>query len=251
MYQDIFKALGLSPKETKVYEALLKLGQTSIKPLLRETGLKRGNLYDILYALEKRGLCEQVVVGKKIQFRPSHPAVLKDLAQMENERTMLAARELEGILPKLEAFYNLQAQKPYVTYFEGLEGLKKIHKLILKKRKPLKIFASYIDRQNQALRELVEKQSQKQRAMKIPHQALVPEESYKTDAEKQALQKELGIGIRKCSNFQLPAQIIIFGESVAISAFAPKLVTTYIENAAVAKTLAVLFHKLWEQAEET
>lgn len=248
MYNDILKTIGLQPKETLVYEALLKLGETGIKPLLRETNLKRGNLYDILYSLEKRELCEVVKIDKKTKFRPASPRNLKDIAETEQFKINKAAQELTNILPKLEETFAINTTKPFVAYYQGLEGLKKIHKLILEKKQPLKIFASYVDRNNQTLRDLIEKQTKKQRLLDISHQALVPADKYVTTAEKQAEYKKAGIEIKKLGNFHLPSQIVVFGNSVAISALTEPMLTTYIENKAIAQTLEIIFSQLWTQA---
>ncbi len=249
MYEDILKTIGLQPKEISVYQALLKLGETGIKPLLRETGLKRGNLYDILYALEKKGLCEIVPVDKKTRFRPTSPKNLQEIAETEHYKIERATKELAVVLPKLEEAFLLHSTKPFVAYYQGLDGLKKIHKLILEKKKTLKIFASYIDRNNQTLRELIEKQARKQRLLNIPHQAIVPGDHYVTNVEKQEEYKKTGIEIKKLDNFHLPSQIVVFGNSVAISALTPQILTTYMENKAIAQTLDIIFQKLWEKAE--
>ncbi len=248
MYQDIFKSIGLSPKEGQAYEALLKLGETSIKPLLRETGLKRGNLYDILYSLEKHGLCELTHIDKKTKFRPASPVNLKNIAETQRDQMEKANRELSVILPKLNQLFELNSTKPFVAYYQGIEGIKKIHKLILEKKKPLKIFASFIDRNNQTMRELIEKQAHKQKLLSIPHQALVPVSNYATTLEKKAEHKKYGVQIKMLTNFDLTSQIAIFGNSVAISSLAPQITTTYIENFSIAKTLEIIFNKLWEQA---
>ncbi|PIR96876.1 MAG: hypothetical protein COT91_04410 [Candidatus Doudnabacteria bacterium CG10_big_fil_rev_8_21_14_0_10_41_10] len=250
MYQDILERLGLQAKEVLVYEALLKLGQTSIKPLLFETGLKRGNLYDILYTLEKKELCEQVRIEKKTRFRPASPTNLQYIMEDEKERVGMAARELESILPKLTEQFQIKSSKPFVTYYLGIEGIKKIHKLVLEKKQPLKIFASYIDRDNETLRKVIEKQARKQRLLNIPHQALVPRSNYVTTPKKQEEYKKLKIEVKKLDNFQLDSQIVIFGNSVAITALGHQVLTTYIESSAIAQTLGILFQKLWEQADK-
>lgn len=250
MYQDILKSVGLHPKEVLAYEALLKLGETSIKPLLRETGLKRGNLYDVLYSLEKKELCELTHKDKKTRFRPTSPHHLKTLTDLEQDRITKTGRELSVILPKLNEQFLSHTNKPFVNYYEGVDGIKKIHKLILEKKQPLKIFASFVDRNNQTLRELIEKQAHKQKLLNIPHQAIVPAKHYITNKEKLTEHKKNNILIKKLDNFELPSQIVIFGNSVAISALSSQIMTTYIESASIAKTLEMIFNHLWTTAKE-
>ena len=113
----------------------------------------------------------------------------------------------------------------------------------------IKILASFVDRNNQTLRDLVEKQANKQRQLNISHQALVPADKYVTTPEKQAEYKKYGIEIKKLDNFHLPSQMVIFGNSVAISALTEPMLTTYMENKAIAQTLEIIFSQLWSRAD--
>lgn len=248
MYERILQSIGLAPKEVVVYQALMKLGETSIKPLLRETGLKRGNLYDILYGLEKKGLCHLTVVRKKTRFRPASPHNLVELAEAERDRIGAAAKQLMDIVPRLNEQFKVASSKPFVAYFEGIDGLKKVYKLILERKQPINILASYVDRSNQTLRALIEEQKHKQKLHGIQHRAIVQRRPAPPTEEQRLEYKKFGIEVRQLNNFNLPSQIIIFGDSVAISALAPQLLTTYIENKAIATTMNIVFDQLWEKA---
>ena len=51
MDTQILQEIGLSNTEAKVYLALLKTGQTTAGPLLRETGLQNSTLHKTLHSL--------------------------------------------------------------------------------------------------------------------------------------------------------------------------------------------------------
>jgi hypothetical protein len=135
-----------------------------------------------------------------------------------------------------------------VAYYDGIEGIKKINKMILEQRHPLKIMASYVDRNNAVLKELLEQQRHKQKLLGISHQAIVSGKHYQVDRDRIADYEKRAIGIRKLDNFELSSQILIFGNNVAISALSPQITTTYIENESVAKSLAIVFDQLWDKA---
>lgn len=242
MFKQILEQIGLPTKEALVYEALLKLGETSVKPLLRETGLKRGNLYDILYSLQKRELCELIEIGKKTHFRPTSPNNLNKIAETKQQTIQAAQKSLGDILPQLNQQFQSQSSRPYVAYYVGLDGIKKVYDIILEAKPPLlQILASHIDKDNPELSKLIEKQVHKQELLGIKTEAL-------GDESDGTLGDSKNISIKKLSNFKLPSQIIIFNNSVAISALKPYLLTTYIESPEIAQTLKTVFTQLWHAA---
>ena len=62
------KKLGLKEKEARVYLAGLELGLTSIQKLAERTGITRPTAYEIVRALEQRGLFAETTTNKKKFF---------------------------------------------------------------------------------------------------------------------------------------------------------------------------------------
>lgn len=126
MYQDILKQIGLTEGEITVYEFLLKKGEIPAGEVIKNTTLKRGNAYNILYSLEKRGLVERVDRGKKALFRVSHPSSLIDFINQESRQLEDAQLKLGAVLPEIVSEYNLVLNKPGIKFYEGEEGIKKV-----------------------------------------------------------------------------------------------------------------------------
>jgi hypothetical protein len=144
--------------------------------------------------------------------------------------------------------YNLVSGKPGVQFFEGIEGIQKAYEQILLNARQIKIFASNIDRNNPELNKLIEEQTKKQKRLGITTKAIGSlSDNLLSKQEVQNLQ-ELNIELRRLPNFELPSQIIIFKDRVAISALTPELVTTIIQNSAISQTLELLFDTFWSIA---
>ena len=68
-YLDLLTSFGLKPQEAKVYLACLKLGESSVSQIARESGIQRTFVYDILDNLQKRGVISAIEAAGKKQFR--------------------------------------------------------------------------------------------------------------------------------------------------------------------------------------
>ena len=66
MDEGIFREIGLTSAETKVYLGLLKTGQTTAGPLLYETGLQNSTLHKTLHTLVAKGFASNLAFSGKI-----------------------------------------------------------------------------------------------------------------------------------------------------------------------------------------
>lgn len=128
----LLQNLGLSDKESTLYTLLLELGQVQASILTAKTGLKRATVYKSLYALIAKGLVRQQDIQKKLHFAPLAPDNLLKLSDEQFDKQERARLDLQGILPVLTSQYILSVEKPVISTFEGVEGLKKIYEDTLK-----------------------------------------------------------------------------------------------------------------------
>ena len=67
---------GLTKSQANVYLALLKLGQTTILEIAKETKLKRASIYNYIEELINLGLVSKIPIGTKIYFKAENPLLL-------------------------------------------------------------------------------------------------------------------------------------------------------------------------------
>ena len=121
--------LGLKEKEASVYLASLVLGSTTILKLAKHSGVNRTTIYEIIDALEKKGLMKKEIKGLKTLFAPEHPERLENTLEMK--RSLLSR-----VLPELEGKYHLKSTESAIKYYEGLSGVKNVYDDLLKDLKP-------------------------------------------------------------------------------------------------------------------
>lgn len=122
MYEHILQKIGLTPSEIAVYEALLRLGESTPVALQTPTGLSRTNLYNVLASLKSKGLASETG-GAKTLFRPASPELLRTIAKQKDEEVHIISKEIDALIPTLNSQYSLTTGKPIVRYFEGEDGV--------------------------------------------------------------------------------------------------------------------------------
>ncbi len=120
---------GLSLNEARVYQALVRLGNSSVNTLSSNTRISRSNVYDAIARLCKKGLATQVFVEKKKLYAPSNPRRLLELLDEKKESINTI---VSGLVNQYEK--NKSVEQAFVHH--GLEAYKNYMFDILEKKAP-------------------------------------------------------------------------------------------------------------------
>lgn len=131
MIQQAFDQLGLSARETLLYQTLLQLGPASIRDIADKSGINRGSAYESLKQLQAKGVVSYFPKGKRRFFSAENPEILLKLAEEKRTNLDKAIDSLKhSIIPNLH-----QLQPDYhhtnVRYYEGDEGIEWVLRDIL------------------------------------------------------------------------------------------------------------------------
>lgn len=119
MYTDILQDLGLSPNESRIYEALLELGETGVSDISTRTNIHRRNAYDAINRLVEKGFIVPVIDSKERRYVPVEPN--KFLETIEEKRS-----KLQRILPSMQELFEKKRPKEGVYIYKGIEGNKNV-----------------------------------------------------------------------------------------------------------------------------
>ncbi len=128
--QDLTK-LGLLESESKVYLALLKLGQSSAGKIAKETKLNRNSVYKALQKLIEQGLVSYVIKANTKEYNASNPAQIEKLIQ-DREKEL---SELKKQIPKYREIFESTKKKVEADIYEGIKGAKTIWDSLLDQSK--------------------------------------------------------------------------------------------------------------------
>lgn len=238
------EALGLSENEVKVYLAALELGSATAQELAGKAAVVRPTAYVAIGGLTKRGLMSSFTKGKKKYFTAEKPAKLLKLVQEEKRKLADHEEKLKRVMPELEALISLSADKPEVKYYEGLEGLARMHENIFEsKTKEIKIIASA-----ESVREVIPEE------MRVLHNLRVKKAGIKgrilvvheKKFEKPQVDfKNWEYKTLKKNHLNMSGEIAIFGEYLSLISYQDKPYGFLVKSKDIAETARILFDLAW------
>ncbi len=135
---ELFKGLGLSDNEAKVYFALLGNGASNVQSIARSSGVKRTTIYPILESLKNQGLVRVELPGLKQKFVAEDPAKLEALVETR-------ARALKDTIPVLRSMFVSDESTSSVKYYQGVRAIRGIYDDLLKDLKAGDFYLAVFD----------------------------------------------------------------------------------------------------------
>jgi len=119
MLQDL-KELGFTQNEIKVYESLIKIGETPVGGIINDLKIHRQIVYNALDTLEKRGMITKTMKNKVYHFKITDPEIIVENIQKQE----LIAKRLASSI-KLEM--NKTKFDNSIDIYTGRDGIRKVH----------------------------------------------------------------------------------------------------------------------------
>jgi len=238
--------IGLNQSESQVYLYLLEHGLSGPPEISKGTKIARSNAHNVLKELVVKGLVNRQQKGKRYVYIPKDPGAT--LALLDKKRDAL-----EDALPDLYALHKKLKNKPSIKFYEGVDELKEIFEAtLLAEEKEILGFAStkklftvlpkYFETQYQKLlkkkeiffRDILTHASGEKEAKET-------KENVKPYYDYRLLKKEVG---------DLPTDVLIWDDNVAIMTLEDPVFGTIITNQDVADTFREMFNLAWQKVGE-
>ena len=229
--------LGIEEKQAKVYLAALELGQASVQELAVKSGVKRTSIYNFLNEMKVRGLVSDIRRGRKVILIPENPHNLKLKAEQ-------VAKSLSDVVPELMSIFNLPGNKPKISYYEGIEGLKKIYEDTLRiPSQPLYGFMDVEEMFKVMGEDYMWNYAKRRTELGIHYQVIVKRDSY--TKELLGKNKTQDREVKVVEKLKLDTEIDIYGDKVGIYSFRPPYAGVIIEDKAINQTMMSVWRLLW------
>jgi sugar-specific transcriptional regulator TrmB len=125
---EILKEIGLTDSESKVYLALLELGDSTRGDIVNKSGIAGSKVYEVLGKLQEKGLASIYIKNKVKHFKPTNPKQIFGYLEDRKQQIVKIEREAKSILPNLLALYSTSKEEQKVELISGLKGLELIFK---------------------------------------------------------------------------------------------------------------------------
>lgn len=237
---ELFKRIGFSDKEAKLYLACLEIGDGTVVQLSRKSGVTRGSTYDLLEDMLNKGYVSKVEKDKHMVFSAVNPETLK-------KRYVENVRDFEAALPDLKALCkNHSDQKVY--HFEGSDGIRRVLEETLTSVGEILHFSGP-ESINQHWADFDRTYAQLRIQKQIFLKKLAPD-----DERGLALKKSDRSCLRETrlvtlSDHAFRDDIFVFDNKVAIVSSGAEPMGILIESQSIASTHRCVFRSLWSSAD--
>lgn len=239
--KELFKEVGFTDAETKIYLALLEIGPTSAGLIMRKTGLQNSVLHRNLQRLIEKGFISYVEKGKRRIYQSVDPKrIIKDIDEKKNN--------FEKILPELELLKK-PFEKQEAKIFVGLKGFKNALSEFIegaKKGDEYLIFSLGVE-DLEKYENIISyyRDFEKIRKSKgIVSKAIAPK------SQKQFLRESSKAINIKFVDFPTLLDVSIFKNKLLLSSWGEKETFFIVESEALAKSFGNYFESIWEIAKK-
>ncbi|MBT4917658.1 hypothetical protein HN709_02590 [Candidatus Peregrinibacteria bacterium] len=119
--------IGFTDSESQVYLELLSLGPQAVSVIAKRTSLNRTTTYSILKSLEVKGVVSSYTNATMKYFVANDPNSLVGYVDRKCKTFDYHRNNLLNLVPKFRCLSeSFSLNKPVITYFEGIEGVKNV-----------------------------------------------------------------------------------------------------------------------------
>lgn len=234
--QETLKNFGLSGNESVAYSTLIEYGQLSAKRIALLSKVPRVRTYQTLEVLCSKNLVIKKLGYKIIKFEAVHPEVLSSYITGRMRRLEQSKNSFESILPSIISSYNNGLNRPSISFYEGVEGFRKIYDDILAEGKPIYIIAS--STKLPEYQKIIQEYKKRQEEVGIVRYAIVQRDN-DSNIKYEKQDKKVKKILRE--DLDLPGQILIYGDRVAITNFTEEVSHFVIKNKSVSRLFLKMF----------
>lgn len=240
MDTSILEDLGLTNAETKVYMALLELGNATAGPIREKCELQNSVVHRALLSLLSKGLINFILESERKIYSATNPENFFDFIDEKKKR-------FEQILPELKMKQKNIKELGSAGIYKGTKGLDKIYNIMVNSeaKEYLTFGGGYMCEERMGT-EWWERMHTKRIANKLPSRQIFDEtvRKFGVNLVKRPLSKVKYIS-KEFAQFQ---ETVIAGDYVAINVFTENAYGFLIKDQKVAEGYRKYFELLWKIA---
>lgn len=125
MIENIFQEFGLTQYETKVYLALVELGESTTGQILSKANIHSGKIYQILDSLKNKGFASEIIKNGVKRYFPTEPNEILNFFNKKRLGIDEQEKVFTELLPTLTKKINSRKEAVHIEIFTGFIGMKK------------------------------------------------------------------------------------------------------------------------------
>lgn len=240
---NILKDIGFTDGESKVYLALLKLGESKVGPIIKSSNISRSKVYDILDKLISKGIVSKVEKNRVMFYQSLPPNTIINIIRKKEEELKNEEDILKKILPRLNLLQ--PEQKVNVVIYEGYEGFKSMIDRTIEELTSKDIYeAMGIGQTTKGMSFYARKIYEAQKKKKFKARSIFDEKGAFKATERKTKWHKMKILPRK---WHTPALFTIYSDTVGIHLGKDgSIISIVIKNEDIAKSFRASFEAMWK-----
>ena len=117
------QSLGLTEGEINVYLALVRLGSTTVGPVIDHARISSSKVYIILEKLIQKGLATYIMNEKTKYFQAAQPIALLNYLTDQEKELHKTRETITNIIPKIRTLQS-QSEQEEARIFKGHDGIR-------------------------------------------------------------------------------------------------------------------------------
>ncbi len=248
MKTEILEKIGFTRGEIKVYLALIELGESSIGPLSKKSGVTPAKVYGIIEKLKGKGLITTVIKSDARHFQAFNPDRLLDFLEDKEKEVIQQKNEIRELIPGLVSKQGKGAEQNAQVY-ETIGGIRALYDEIIEylgeSKEDFIGFTLGDEYENTKANMFFKNYDAKRRKLGIKIKLLALKSQM--DFLKKKYGKDRNIEIRY-SKHSLPTGLIIFGDRVATLIWGDVPTAFVIQSKQNADVYRKFFSDVWKSS---
>ncbi len=246
--------IGLSPKATTIYAALLELGTAVPSRVAEYTKINRTTVYTILAELAGYGLISEFEHNKKLCYQVEQPVQLLTFAESQVALAQKRLGSAQRIFPEIEGILSRLPNRPKIRYFEGVEGVMEVYRDHVQQRRAYEMaaFGNAAEVQNFFSKRFLRSYVERKMRLKITTRAILPDSERDINYNQtiyQHVPAEFWPVVRHVPKeiFTFKSEITMYGnDRVSVINFQEQsMVGIIIEDATIHGMMRMIFELAW------
>lgn len=250
--EELLRKIGLTKSESKVFIALLKIGDFTAKgKIVDESKIAPSKIYDILNKLIEKGLVSTIIKNNIKHFIAANPEKLLEYTANKKVQIIEEEKSIKQMLPELREIYASLKKKVIAEVFIGWKGMENVYSTSLesmKKSDKIYILGASKGNNQEKTKEFFLKYSQRAKQKEISAKVIFNENARSYVKE---MEKELKIRLNKKFLFKTtPVEVAITKDVTAIIILKEEPIVTLIHDKETAESFVMYFNELWKIAKK-
>lgn len=246
--EDTLREIGLTPKEAKMYLALLSMGVQSASVLAGRLGVGRSTAQFLAESLVKKEFAYKKIRQKITYYEALEPQKLPEvlarqkagyLAHLEEKN-----RKLNQVLPALEAVTRQAPEETRVSFFDGVQGVKKVYEDALTSTQTIRTFVSLQNRESH-LPNYFPHYYERRTKKGVRVRAIYPDTPFGQESKRHAAEYLREAKLIDPTRYTWEPEIQFYDNKVTIASFREQI-GIIIESEVVAQAMKALFDLAWD-----